>query len=143
MKKVHDHIGNEVKEGMTIYLVQTKPFVFGKIGMFIPAGISKSGKVEEIWESEDEYQKRKNTNIWELGEPYLVWKDDDGDLYINQVTKGINELAGYTFYSRVHLDFRDVFDDKKDKIVIAIKGISDKNPNQGESDERSVATEAK
>lgn len=109
--KFLDWKGNEVKAGMTIYFVQTKPINLGRMGLLIPAGSNNSGKVEEIWESDEDYEKRKNQDIWELGDEYKVL-ETEGKLFVS------HKDGDYTFVTPLTFSFYGYS-------TIAIKGVSD------------------
>jgi hypothetical protein len=120
MNEVFDWNGNEIKEGMIIYFVQTKPGFLesSRNGILIP----QTG--ETIWEDEDEWQKRKNANIWELGEGMEVKKDRNTErLFVETITKGSGEWEGSTFHSKIDLLMQIKM---WGELTIAIKGISDK-----------------
>lgn len=111
--EIKDWKGNEIKAGMTIYFIQTKPGVLesSRQGIMLP----QTG--ETIWEPEENWLERKNKEIWELGKPYLVSESQDGSLRIT-----------------VHYDDPDIesitmplFCPLGGTPTIAIKGISDKN----------------
>jgi len=79
MEKIFDWKGNEIKAGMTIYFVQTKPgfLVSSRMGLLIP----QTGKM--IWEKEENWIKRRDEDIWELGKPREVTQEN-GRLYITE-----------------------------------------------------------
>lgn len=114
---IRDWRGNEVKEGMTIYFVQTKPMYIGKYGMLIPGGCTKDGKPTEVWESDEDYEIRRNEDIWHLGNPYEVTKKD-GRLFAS-FNEG--ELTFSTLLSNLVAE-------PPLTTTIAIKGISDIKP---------------
>lgn len=120
--KIFDWEGNEVKAGMTIYFVQTKPGFLesGRVGVTTP----QTGEI--VWEDESSGQERKNKVVWELGEEMLVEKDANSRLIVKTVTKGAGELEGYTFNSTIDLIMQKRF---SPDLTIAIKGISDKQYN--------------
>jgi len=109
--KIFDWKGNEIKEGMTIYFVQTSAMNFGRFGMFIPDGV---GGGHSIYESDEDYEKRKekqNEPIWHLGMPYNV-EEKNGDLFYTTP----KDEDDYTLSFQLRY--------RKDS-TIAIKGISD------------------
>ena len=121
MDKITDWKGNEIKEGMTIYFVQTKPFNLGRMGWLVPEGMTESGKPETIMESYEDYEKR-NQPIWELGDEMIVMAKDNGRLYVETNMECNGELNGYTISSEVDL-LMQIKHSKE--LTIAIKGISD------------------
>lgn len=112
MTKFFDWKGNEIKAGMTIYFVQTKPGVLesSRVGLMMP----HSG--ETIWEDEKGWQERKNQEIWELGEPYEV-TERDGILMITRYFENDPDIDSLT------TTLQDPFNPNP---ILAIKGISDK-----------------
>lgn len=108
-EKYFDWKGNEIKSGMTIYFVQTRPGALesSRLGMLMP----QTG--ETIWEDEKVWQERKNKEVWELGQPYDVHCTDGGNWFY--ATK--EDEDGCTFSFPLSL--------QKDSII-AIKDISDK-----------------
>jgi len=103
-EKILDRKGNEIKAGMTIYYVRTKPGIVSssRFGLLMP----QTG--ETIWEDEESWNKRKNEDIWELGCPYEV-TEVDGRLRMTR-----HDEDGYSFsFPLVPAD------------NICIKGISD------------------
>lgn len=110
MEIIRDWKGNEIKAGMTIYFVQTKPMTIGKFGMLIPDG---EGGHSQVWESDEDYDKRANKEIWELGVPYLVI-ENNGRLYYQTMP----DEEGYTLSS-------PFYESIIREVTIAIKGISD------------------
>lgn len=109
-----DWKGNEIREGMVIYFVRTKPFNLGRMGMLIPEGISASGKTEEIWESDEYYEKRTTGDVWELGREYEVKISNDFPLTLSIAWNDGNNYM----VSPLHFCIDD-------STTIAIKGISD------------------
>lgn len=111
MEKIFDWKGNEIKAGMTIYFVQTKPGLIesSRIGLLMP----QTG--ETIWEDEKDWEERKNKEIWELGQPYLVGEKNDRLFYTTMADED-----GYTFSFPFFAAF--LFGSTP---IIAIKGISD------------------
>lgn len=107
MTKILDWKGNEVKAGMTIYFVQTKPMTIGKFGMIMPNGT-------QVWESDEDYEKRKNEDIWFLGRPYIVSESNGRFILTTEPDK-----EGYTYSMPFYQSLEN-------ESTIAIKGISDK-----------------
>lgn len=108
MEKIFDWKGNEVKVGMTIYFVQTKSMSFGRFGLMMP------GTGETVWESDEDYEKRKEIEkkpIWHLGVPYMV-EEKFGELYYTTLP----DEEGYTYGCQLCHETHQ---------TIAIKGISD------------------
>lgn len=113
---IADWKGNEIKEGMEICFVQTV-IHNSKMSWLMPKG---GGKFVEnvLCEASDE-------PCWILSEYYIVEKDGNR-LFVPTVTKGAGELKGYTFHSRIYLGEKNFFENNP---TMAIKGISDTNPN--------------
>lgn len=116
MTEIKDWKGNEIKAGMTIYFVKTKPGFLetSRHGLLIP----QTG--ETILEDEKNVEERKNREVWELGHEYLV-EEKQGRLFY---TTSPNE-DGETYSSSFTTAF--LFGSEP---IIAIKGISDANPNE-------------
>lgn len=111
--KIFDWMGNEVMAGMTIYFVRTKNFA-GRCALLVPT----QGLV--YTESEDDYEKRKNEEVWELGEPLsVVWQE--GRLC------ALMKIENDPDVEQILFPIHSVFGEQPE---IAIKGISDKNPNK-------------
>lgn len=108
MEKIFDWKGNEIKAGMVIYFVQTKPGLLESMrhGILMPS----TGKT--VWENESGWQERKNEDRWELGQEWLV-VESGGRLCI-QYADG--EMT-------VTIPFNQFGGDKEQ--VIVIKDISD------------------
>lgn len=112
IEKYFDWKGNEIKAGMIIYFIQTKPVFFesSRIGLMMP------GTGETTWEDEKVWQERKNKEIWELGQPYLIKENEHGLFY---TTMPDEEGYTYSFHFSMAFHFGNI-------PTIAIKGISDK-----------------
>lgn len=102
MDKIFDYIGNEVKEGMSIYFVQTNIHQM-EMGFLMPGG-----GYQKVIDASD-------TDCWILGKEYLV-KDGSMGLYVEI------KAGSYTFMQTIESAF--IFN----KQTIAIKGVSDKEP---------------
>lgn len=112
MDKFLDWKGNEIKAGMTIYFVQTKPGVLesSRMGLLMP----HTG--ETIWEDEKQWLDRKNQEVWELSEPYEV-SERNGVLMITKYFENDPDIDSLT---------TTLYDPFNQSPIIAIKGISDK-----------------
>lgn len=109
-EKIFDWKGNEVKAGMTIYFVRTKNLSFGRLALMTPT----QGLV--YIESEEDYEKRKNEDVWELGEPLeVVWQQ--GRLCTLMIIKNDPDIEQIIF------PITSMFGEKP---IIAIKELSDK-----------------
>ena len=118
-EKIFDWMGNEVKAGMTIYFVQTKPSFLetARIGWVIPiTGVN-------IWEDEKEWEKRKNRDVWELGREYDV-VNIRGGLQVRMNIEDNEDIESIIF------PICYMFGENP---TIAIKGISDTTPIKTES----------
>lgn len=115
-EKILDWKGNEVKAGMVIYFVQTRVGfpANSRHGVIIP------GSGEMVWEKEEDWIKRRDEEIWELGQPYNV-DFKYGQLWYTTFP----DEEDYTYSAQLAL--------RKDS-MIAIKGISDKNENHDTSE---------
>lgn len=102
MTPILDHLGNEIKEGMAIYLVQTNIHEMA-CGMLIP----DKGYVS--------ISEAKDTSCWVLGEAHLV-KSENGRLFIEYHT------GEYKFNAPLNSEMWF------EKQTIAIQGISDQEP---------------
>lgn len=125
-EKILDWKGNEVKDGMTIYFVQTKPGVVAssRMGLLIP----QTG--ETIWEDEKDWKERKDKEIWELGRPYEV-SERGGQLYITSRFENDPDIDSLT---------QPLYSPFGELPPIAIKGISDtKEENSWMSYEDAIA----
>lgn len=113
MGKYLDWKGNEIKAGMTIYFVQTKPGFLetGRYGLMIP----QTG--ETVWEDEKNWVERKSKEIWELGRPYVV-SEKGGVLMVTMFFENDPDIDSLT--TPLHIPFEGPLP------TIAIKGISDK-----------------
>ena len=103
MEKVFDRLGNEIKEGMSIYLVQTNVHQM-EMGWLIP-----NEGYRKVIEASD-------TDCWILSKEYLV-KERSGRLYI-EIKCGEDGTLIQPLYPSAWFD----------KPMYAIKGISDKEP---------------
>lgn len=114
---ITDWKGNEVKAGMTIYFVQTKPGLLesSRFGVCFP---DRDGKSHSVWEPEENWLERKNKEMWELGEEYLV-EEKNGILYYTTTP----DRDGYTYSAPFSM--ASLFGSAP---TIAIKGISDAQP---------------
>ena len=114
MNKIYDWVGNEVKVGMTIYFVKTKPGIIesSRIGiMFTDA----NGFCHQTWEPEENWLERKNKDVWELGEPLeVVWQQ--GRLCVLMRFNNTPEIEQVIFPIVPMLG---------EPPIIAIKGLSD------------------
>lgn len=105
---ITDWKGNEIKAGMTIYFVTTKvPFPYsGRISILMPQ------TRESIQESEEDWIKRKNTDIWSLGMPHTV-EEKYGQLFYTTEP----DEEGYTFsfplYQRDNIAIKNISDKKE------------------------------
>jgi hypothetical protein len=111
MNIIRDWKGNEIKAGMTIYFVQTKPGFLesSRMGLLMP----DTG--ETIWEDEKIWLERKNKDVWELGDPYVV-SERNGMLMITRHYKDDPDIDSLT---------TTLWSPFGETPPIAIKGISD------------------
>lgn len=108
MKKIYDYLGNEIKEGMTIQIIETDPF-FSSMQLCV----LHNGKMTKIGEP-IEFPK----NTWIIKEEYLIVSNND-KLYYRKTGLGV-----VYDWDLSMLEFGLQSTDK-----IAIKGISDINSN--------------
>lgn len=115
-EKYFDWKGNEIKAGMIIYFVNTE-HRFGRAGIIMPSGDGSA--FTTLWqESDEELNERLSKPVWELGMPYEV-EIIDGEYFMKC------KVGEYSF-SR-SFKHRSIYVTGEE--IIAIKGISDKNPN--------------
>ena len=117
---ITDWAGNEIKTGMEVAFLQTVIHHWGG-GILWPAGSQKDGvaRYEETSVAHDE-------ECWILGEFRTVHGSGD-DLYVIIETKSDWPERECTISSTVKLGVMNVWTDRIP--VVAIKGLSDKNPN--------------
>jgi hypothetical protein len=114
MTKFLDWKGNEIKAGMTIYFVRTKPMLMGRLGWMIPNG---KGEYEQRWEPQEQADERNNKDYWILGEPCEVVEMN------NELWYQMKGNDGYTFSFQLRYKVQE-------NTIVAIKGISDEKPSQ-------------
>lgn len=107
-----DWKGNKIEVGMTIYFVNTQ-HRFGRAGIFFPDG---EGGYKTMFETDEELNERLSKPVWELGMPYEV------EIINNEYYIKCN-ISEYSFSRPFKYTFQQ-------EGVIAIKGISDENPNK-------------
>ena len=76
-EKIYDWKGNEIKEGMIIYFVQTKPGILdsSRLGIMM---IDRAGMPHQVLEPEENWAERKNKQFWNLGEEMIVYANKNG-----------------------------------------------------------------
>jgi len=114
-KEVTDWMGNEIKEGQNLVIIN----VLEKhitVGWLIPAGISKSGKIEQVWN-----EPKPDESCWKIISEIKTIRN----------IKTMNELGyldiqkegDYTFY--FYDTIENIIHFLGDTKILAIKGISD------------------
>lgn len=109
MQKVLDWMGNEVRAGMEVCYVETN---FHQPYMSVILG------------GEKHEQQKSDTPIWLRGAYQKVETWKDGRLYINQKFNA----NGWEYNNVIFLGDKNIFID--DSLKLAIKGVSDNEPNK-------------
>lgn len=107
---VCDYLGNEIKEGMTIKIIRTKP-IWSEMQMCVTTGNGKMEKKGEVVKAPEK--------IWECVDEWPVVKGDDGTL---------RYIVDFGSVGSIHLLLSGIEWGRQKQDLITIKGISDAEP---------------
>lgn len=107
---VCDYLGNEIKEGMTIKIIRTKP-IWSEMQMWVTTG---NGKMEKRGETVKAPEK-----IWECIGEWPVVRGADGNL---------RYIVDYGSAGSIHWLLSKIDWGRQKQDLIAIKGVSDTEP---------------
>jgi hypothetical protein len=105
---IYDYLGNEIKEGMTVKVIRTKP-IFGDLQLLKP---KKNGK--GFFKPKTIYKEQKE--CWHCVSEYEVIKGKDGAL---------RYIVDYGQFGDIHWLLSNINWGLQEHDLITIKGVSD------------------